>query len=122
MSTHTPHPDQTSLIVTIYISPSDIPAFLSAMRPVWQACINEPECLYFDVFHSPSEPGKIRLVEVWAKGEKWFNEQQLTKSYYEPYLKITEPMWTRPREMEFFDRLDGWTYADGKYLEGSQES
>lgn len=122
MSLFTPHPNQTTLIVTIHVSPEDVPAFLDALRPVWGLCLKEPECLYFDVFHSPSEPGKFRFVEVWAKDEKWFNEHQMTKSYYEPYTKVTEPMWIQPRKMEFFDRVGGWSYVDAKYLEGSQKS
>ncbi|KAK5051495.1 hypothetical protein LTR84_003147 [Exophiala bonariae] len=122
MSLSTPHTNQTTLIVTIRVSPNDVPAFLDALRPVWELCAKEPELLYFDVFHSPSEPGKFRFVEVWAKDEKWFNEHQLTKSYYEPYTKVTEPMWIKPREMEFFDRVRGWSYVTEKYLGDSQRS
>jgi quinol monooxygenase YgiN len=122
MSTEALNPTQTTLIVTIRISPPDIPAFLDALRPCWQACAKEPELIYFDVFHSPSEPGKFRFVEVWTKDEKWFNEHQLTKSYYGPYTEVTEPMWIQPREMEFFNRVGGWCYVNGRYLEGIQKS
>lgn len=122
MPTESLNPIHTTLVVTIQISPSDIPAFLTALRPCWQACAREPECIYFDVHHSPSEPGTFRFVEVWTKDEKWFNDHQLTKSYYEPYVKVTEPMWIQPRKLEFFERLGGWCYVDEKYLEGVQMS
>lgn len=112
-------PTQLTLVVTISISPDDIEPFLTALRPAWEACSREPECVYFDIFHSPTEPGNFRFVEVWTKDEKWFREHQLTKPYYTPYEKITQPMLLAPKGLEFFERASGWNYVDNEYLVGS---
>lgn len=105
--------------VTIRISPDNIEPFLAALRPVWAACCREPECIYFDVFHLPTEPGTFRFVEVWTKDETWFKDHQLTKSYYEAYLAATKPMWIVDREITYSERVDGWNYVGDDYLEGS---
>ncbi|KIX07913.1 uncharacterized protein Z518_02567 [Rhinocladiella mackenziei CBS 650.93] len=109
----------TTLHVTIQVDPSNVEPFLAALRPCWAACIREPECILFDVFHSGAEPGTFRFTEVWTKDEKWFREHQLTKPYYEPYLAITQPMWVADRKMEFFERIGGWCYIDEAYSVGS---
>lgn len=110
---------QMTLHVTLRIDPSNIEPFMEALRPCWQGCLREPECIFFDVFHSPTEPGTFRFVEVWKRDQKWFEEHQLTKPYYEPYLTITKPMWIADREMLFTERVDGWSYADAEYLQGA---
>lgn len=113
---------QMVLHVTIQIDPSNVEVFLKELRPVWAACCREPECLYFEVAHSPTEPGLFRFVEVWTKDKEWFLEHQITKPYYEPYLSITTPMWTADRKLEFFERVDGWNYVGDEYLKGGVRS
>jgi quinol monooxygenase YgiN len=75
-------------------------------------------CCFFDVFHDPTSPGTFRFVECWTGDEKWFWEVQFKRPYYEPYLAITEPMWIVPREMMFAERVQGWSFADERYLLG----
>ena len=63
-----------SLHVTITIDPSNIDAFLSAFQPCYEAVVAEPDCTYFEVFHSLDEPGVFRFVENWTKSPEWFRE------------------------------------------------
>jgi quinol monooxygenase YgiN len=90
------------LHVAIQVAPKDVPAFLEALKPCWQACVNEPECLFFDVTQDPENPGSFRFVEAWSKGKEWFIKHQITKPYYAPYLAITQPMWVGERELPCF--------------------
>ncbi|KIW70480.1 hypothetical protein PV04_02747 [Phialophora macrospora] len=110
---------QLVLQVKIRVDVSDIPSFLTALRPVWKSCISEPECMFFDVSHSPTEPGTFRFVEVWKGDQKWFEDVQFKKEYYVPYLEATMPMWIAERELVFTERVEGWSYASEMYLEGS---
>jgi quinol monooxygenase YgiN len=110
---------QTTLLVTIRIDPDNIEEFLRALRPCWEACSQEPECIYFEIFHSEAEPGLFRFVEIWTKDEEWFREHQLTKPYYGPYEAITNPMLLEPKGLDFFNRAKGWSYVDKEYLSAS---
>ncbi len=39
-------------------------------------------------------------------------QEQLTKEYYKPYVAATEPLWIKPRELNFFNRMPaGWIKA-----------
>ncbi|KAI4246872.1 MAG: hypothetical protein L6R42_009780, partial [Xanthoria sp. 1 TBL-2021] len=39
---------------------------------------------------------------------------QITKDYYKPYLAATEPMFVKPREIKFYERMEGdWTLRQG---------
>ncbi|KAI1738919.1 hypothetical protein F4680DRAFT_449381 [Xylaria scruposa] len=94
-----------SLHVTVYIAPENIDRFLAAFKPVFDKVIAEPECLFFEMYQSPQEPGKISWVENWSKSPEWFLENQVTKDYYKEYFAITEAMFTKPREFQFLDRV-----------------
>lgn len=65
-----PPKKQLTLFVDFWIDPSLIEDFKAAHRPVWAACAAEPECLLFDVFQDPAEPGRFRFVEVWSEGRE----------------------------------------------------
>jgi quinol monooxygenase YgiN len=54
-----------SLHVTIYIAPENVEAFFAAFKPVYDKVIAEPECVFFEMYQSPDEPGKISWVENW---------------------------------------------------------
>jgi quinol monooxygenase YgiN len=110
---------QLVLQVTIRIDVSNITSFLAALRPVWKSCISEPECIFFDVSHSPTEPGIFRFVEVWKGDQMWFEDVQLKKEYYTPYVEVTRPMWVAERELVYTERVEGWSYAADMYLERS---
>ena len=37
-------------------------------------------------------------------------QAQITKDYYKPYLAATEPIFIKPREVKFYDRMEeSWT-------------
>ncbi|KAI1355186.1 hypothetical protein F5Y01DRAFT_200428 [Xylaria sp. FL0043] len=94
-----------SLHVTVYIAPENVDNFLAAFKPVFNRVVAEPECLFFELYHSPQEPGKLSWVENWSKSPEWFFENQITKEYYKEYFAITEAMFTKPREFQFLERV-----------------
>ena len=103
---------------TIKVAPVDIDKFLEALRTCWLEVCREPECLFFDVFHSQAEPGTFHFIEVWSKDNDWFMDVQIKKDYYKPYWDVTRPMWIS-RDMHTYDRLAGWSFIDEKYLQGA---
>lgn len=98
-------PSGWSLHVTVYIAPENIDRFMAAFKPVFNKVAAEPECLFFEMYQSPQEPGKISWVENWSKSPEWFLENQVTKEYYKEYLATTEAMFTKPREFQFLERV-----------------
>ncbi|KAJ8132450.1 hypothetical protein O1611_g1171 [Lasiodiplodia mahajangana] len=94
-----------SLHVTVYIAPENFDRFFAAFKPVFKKVIEEPECLFFEVYQTPGEPGTISWVEDWSGSPDWFIKNQMTKEYYKEYLAITEPMFIKPREFKFLERL-----------------
>ncbi|TGJ85489.1 hypothetical protein E0Z10_g3232 [Xylaria hypoxylon] len=94
-----------SLYVTVYIAPENVDCFFAAFKPVFEKVVAEPECLFFEVYQSRYEEGKICWVEDWSMSPELFLKRQITKDYYKEYLAITEPMFTKPREFEFLERL-----------------
>ncbi|KAI1424069.1 hypothetical protein F5Y12DRAFT_468375 [Xylaria sp. FL1777] len=94
-----------SLHVTVYIAPENVDRFLAAFKPVFNKVVAEPECLFFEMYQSPQEPGKLSWVENWSKSPEWFLENQVTKDYYKEYFAITEAMFTKPREFQFLERV-----------------
>ncbi|KAI0205566.1 hypothetical protein F4808DRAFT_455792 [Astrocystis sublimbata] len=93
-----------SLHVTVNVAPKNITPFFEAFKPVYEKVIAEPKNLFFEVYQSVDFPGKITWVENWNGNPDWFMQDQITKDYYKDYLAITEPMFTKPREGEFFER------------------
>jgi len=115
-----PSKKHLTLFVTFHFLPTRIEEFKLAHRPVWTACTAEPNCLLFDVFHLPDNPGLFRLVEVWDADREWFETKQLTKLYYEELWKKSRPTWEREVEIEYFEREgEGCSYRKG-YLEGGK--
>ncbi|KAI0434291.1 hypothetical protein F5Y09DRAFT_266792 [Xylaria sp. FL1042] len=94
-----------SLHVTVYIAPENVDRFLAAFKPVFNKVVAEPECLFFEMYQSPQEPGKLSWIENWSKSPEWFLENQVTKDYYKEYFAITEAMFTKPREFQFLERV-----------------
>ncbi|KAL9037493.1 MAG: hypothetical protein Q9180_003683 [Flavoplaca navasiana] len=99
-----------SLHVSIYIDPSNRAAFLEAFKPCFEAVRAEKECLFFEIYSDPEDAGHFSWVENWSKDKEWFMTAQITKDYYKPYLAATEPMFIKPREVKFHDRMEeSWT-------------
>lgn len=61
-----------TLFITLHVAPDNVEKLFEAHRPIWASVAAEPECLFFDVFRSMEEPGKVRFVEVWSKDRDWF--------------------------------------------------
>jgi len=61
-----------SLHVTVHVSPKDSEAFLAALKPVYELVAAEPECTYFEVFHSKDEPGLFHWIENYTQTKEWF--------------------------------------------------
>ncbi|KAI1502917.1 hypothetical protein F5X99DRAFT_147703 [Biscogniauxia marginata] len=97
-------PEGMSLQVTVHIAPENVDKFLAAFKPVFDKVAAEPECLFFEVYRSPDEPGKISWVENWSKSKEWFLTNQVTKEYYKDYLNTTEPLFIKPRETRVLER------------------
>ncbi|CAI7625717.1 unnamed protein product [Penicillium pancosmium] len=94
-----------SLHVTVHIDPANVPRFFELFKPVYEAVIAEPECRFFEVYQSPTDPGTVRWVENWAASTEWFETQQMTKEYYNEYLAETKAMYVKPGEFKIFNRL-----------------
>jgi hypothetical protein len=54
-----------SLQVTVTIAPENVTKFFEHFKPVYDAVIAEPECIFFEVYQSPENPGELRWVENW---------------------------------------------------------
>ncbi|KAI1467860.1 uncharacterized protein F4812DRAFT_459144 [Daldinia caldariorum] len=101
----TPSSKGFSLHVTVHIAPENVEKFLASFKPVFDVVTAEPECLFFEVYKSAEEPGKLSWVENWSKDVQWFLEHQITKPYYKEYLEFTEPMFIKPREARALEPL-----------------
>ncbi|KAI8633767.1 hypothetical protein F5Y19DRAFT_252303 [Xylariaceae sp. FL1651] len=104
LSRKMPFASGLSLHVTVYIAPENVNRFMAAFKPVFDKVVAEPECLFFEMYQSSQEPGKISWVEDWSKSPEWFLENQVTKDYYREYFATTEAMFIKPREFQFLER------------------
>ncbi|KAI1462740.1 hypothetical protein F4805DRAFT_8108 [Annulohypoxylon moriforme] len=104
-STDAPAPsfNGVSLHVTVHIAPENVEKFLVAFKAIFDVVAAEPDCLFFEVYRSAEEPGRISWVENWGKDMQWLMEHQLTKPYYKEYFEITEPMFLKPREARILE-------------------
>jgi hypothetical protein len=98
------------------IRKSDAPAFLAATKLVYDACLLEPECLFYHVGRldsiqptwltelpegDESEECVITFSEGWNCTLEWYKEVQFRKEYYGPHMKVAGGMWTKSREYRF---------------------
>jgi len=66
-----PYPENFSpeegcaLQVTIRVAPGDVDAWFSAFRPVWEACVAEEECTFWEMYRDPDDPGLLTWIEHW---------------------------------------------------------
>jgi quinol monooxygenase YgiN len=54
-----------SLQITVHIAAENLSKFREAFKPVYDNVIMEPDCTYFEVFHSHEEPGTLSWIENW---------------------------------------------------------
>jgi hypothetical protein len=98
------------------IRKSDAPAFLAATKLVYDACLLEPECLFYHVGRldsiqptwltelpegDESEEVVITFSEGWNCTLEWYKEVQFRKEYYGPHMKVAGGMWMKSREYRF---------------------
>jgi len=60
-----------SLHVKYTVDPSNVSAFLAALKPAYDAVVAEPENIFFEVYTSINEPGVIKFVENWNASIEW---------------------------------------------------
>ncbi|KAL9531324.1 putative monooxygenase [Sphaerulina musiva] len=111
---------QLTLFITFKIQPDRIEEWKEAHRPVWAETAAEPECLSMDIFQDPKNPGTFRFVETWAKDREWFEKEQFTKPYYATLWPKSQPTWSAPVEVEFFERSGDGDLHREKYLAKSR--
>lgn len=61
-----PEPETFSAHFTVYLQPTDVPKFFSAMQPAFDAISEEEDLLYYEMFEHASEPGRISWIENWS--------------------------------------------------------
>ena len=99
------------------IKKSDAPVFLAATKLVYDACLQEPECLFYHVGRLDSiqptwltelpegsdedEECVITFSEGWNCTLEWYKEVQFRKDYYGPHMEVAKRVWTKPRELRF---------------------
>ncbi|KAL4994061.1 hypothetical protein BDV10DRAFT_177598 [Aspergillus recurvatus] len=94
-----------SLQVTVFIAEENVPRFFEAFLPAYEKVTAEPECTFFEVYQSLENPGELSWVENWSQSLDWLKEVQLKKEYYEEYIRVTEPMFVKPRVIKVFKRV-----------------
>lgn len=89
------------LSVKVYISPADVPRFLSLFNPAYDAVLAEAECRFFIVAQPSSQEDEnvtcLSWIEGWSKPPHWFMGVQMNKAYYESYLSETTAMFVKSR-------------------------
>ncbi|EAU31651.1 predicted protein [Aspergillus terreus NIH2624] len=94
-----------SLQVTVFIDEENVSESFEEFLPVYGKVISEPECTFFEVYQSLENPGELLWVENWSQPLDWLKEVQLKKEYYERYIRVTEPMFIKPRMIKVLKRL-----------------
>lgn len=72
MAFQVPKLDRFSLQVTIHIKEENVPKLFKEMETVYHKVIADSECVYFELFQDPENPGTISWVENWDKSTEQF--------------------------------------------------
>ncbi|KIY64837.1 hypothetical protein CYLTODRAFT_492787 [Cylindrobasidium torrendii FP15055 ss-10] len=106
-------PEYLILNVHIVVRPADLEKFWKGLEISASRVIEEKECTLFEISYlenKEKDQVDIYLYEAWTCTVEWFNEVQMNKPYYKPYLEATEKLWKRPREMTISKRFPGKTH------------
>ena len=68
-----------SLHMKITIDPSNLTEFFTLFKPVYEAVIAEPECIFFEVFQNPATPGELKWIEHWKQSTDWLQNVCIAK-------------------------------------------
>ncbi|KAF2137733.1 uncharacterized protein K452DRAFT_312113 [Aplosporella prunicola CBS 121167] len=96
-----------SVQIKITIDPSNNDAFLKALKPVFDRIVEEPANTFFEVFQDARQPGVFKLIENWNASTEDVMKHPQTKDYLKLYFAATQPMHTKPLEVEVFNRMPG---------------
>jgi quinol monooxygenase YgiN len=92
------------LTVQLSIKPERIEDFLLELSALRNLIEREPDCLRFDVLQNAACPESIMLVEAWTNRD-YFDQVQLKRPYYAPYLARVQPMWAEDRRMQHWHAI-----------------
>lgn len=85
-----------SFHLTFTVAPENANEFLKRFGPIVDLVAAEPECEYFEVFQSPEQPGRFRVVEHWSKDKDWFMKVGLDEELQNKDLRnLDKPFCTR---------------------------
>ncbi|TID21370.1 hypothetical protein E2P81_ATG04657 [Venturia nashicola] len=102
---------QSTIHITFELPPKSLPKFYNALKTLQQHVIAEPECVYFNCFELPKQPGKVRIVKIWNQDKKWRKEAQARKSYYEPFMRVVNALETKPKKVEALQPIEGFYFG-----------
>ena len=83
-------------VVTVFVQPGQIDAFIAATRENHAGSRREPGNLRFDVLQSAQDPSRFLLYEVFASEEAV--EAHRRTPHYLRWKAAVEPWMAKPRE------------------------
>jgi (4S)-4-hydroxy-5-phosphonooxypentane-2,3-dione isomerase len=83
-------------VVTVFVRPEHIDAFIAATRANHQGSRTEPGNYRFDILQSAQDPSRFLLYEVFASQEAV--EAHRKTDHYLAWRAQVEPWMARPRE------------------------
>jgi (4S)-4-hydroxy-5-phosphonooxypentane-2,3-dione isomerase len=84
-----------SQIVSIWVKPDSIPAFIEATRRNHLGSRQEPGNLRFDVMQNAKDPASFTLVEVFV--DQAAIDAHRKTDHYQEWRATVEPMMAQPR-------------------------
>ncbi|KAH7304512.1 hypothetical protein B0I35DRAFT_444939 [Stachybotrys elegans] len=96
---------------SLFVSPDKLNDFLDLIKPIMERTMADPKCLFVEAYQSVDDPGHIRLVENWNASVEWFMTVRAQEGYVQEYLTMVEPLLTKPREIQIFNRIEGFHKA-----------
>jgi len=96
-----------TMILKVTVDPSNVAAFLSALKPVYDGVSSTPECTFVQLLQSPAQPGVFKIVETWNATMEWLQTVQLKKPYYAVLAEKVQPLYTKPQEIEVWEGMPG---------------
>lgn len=60
------HLPSFSAHVTFTVALKDAETFLRFAKSAYDAIITEPDCVFFEIFQHPDNPGEFKFIETWT--------------------------------------------------------
>uniref|UniRef100_A0A8H7TI00 ABM domain-containing protein n=1 Tax=Bionectria ochroleuca TaxID=29856 RepID=A0A8H7TI00_BIOOC len=90
---------------TAYVAPENVTKYLEAAKWLFDQVIAEPDIVFFEVYQSPEDPGRISWIEDWLQPVEWLVKNQMSKPYYNESAATTGPMLIKPTEFSVVNRI-----------------